>query len=158
LFQRVMGWGMVLRSAGKPRQLWFISINLLVLNTVFSWILTTRLGIVGAALGTLIATALNLILTLHLFTRVFQTSWRGVFPWASYGLILAVSLSAAVGARLAASSAPSVHLHLIIEVIVYVLIAFLGIRAFGVFKRLPSVPDDTPEMTRIFEHTPSTSR
>src|SRR5690606_37728301 len=42
LFQRVMGWGMVLRSAGKPKWLWFLSFNLLGLNTLLSWILTAH--------------------------------------------------------------------------------------------------------------------
>ncbi len=99
LLQRVMGWGMVLRSAGKPKWLWFLGFNLLGLNTALSWIFTAHWGIIGAALGTLVATALNLILTFVMFSRVLHAPWTKVFPWGYYGLVLAISLGAVAVAR-----------------------------------------------------------
>lgn len=155
LLQRVMGWGMVLRSAGKPQWLWFTSLGLLGMNTVFSWVLTIHYGIVGAALGTLIATAVTLVINFALFTRVFHCKWGEVFPWHLYGALLALSLSAALAARTVASSVASGAAHLFLELGLYAALVLLGIWAFKVVKRLPAVPDDTPELTTALEPAPA---
>lgn len=148
LLQRVMGWGMVLRSAGKPKWLWFLGFNLLGLNTLFSWVFTAHYGIVGAAAGTLLATALNLILTFVMFSRVLQVPWTKVFPWGYYGRILVTSVGAALAARWVAQFAETGLAHLLVELAVYASAALGLLLLTGATKRLPDVPDDDPELSR----------
>jgi O-antigen/teichoic acid export membrane protein len=152
LFQRVMGWGMIFRSAGRPGLLWLTSFGLLGLNTLLSWALTSRFGIVGAAIGTLIATAAMLVVTLSLFRRVFETSWARVFPWIHYARFLALSLGAAGVSRLIASRFEPGHWHLVVEVTSYAGLVLLGLKLPRF--RLPDVPEDTPELTATLTSTP----
>jgi O-antigen/teichoic acid export membrane protein len=148
LFQRVMGYGMVMRSAGATKTLWALSVALLGLNAVFSVPLTMALGIAGAALGTLLGTAVVFVLTMFVFSRILQAPVRRVFPWGIYGFVLLLALAAAIVTEVVTASVDGPVLRMVLKILVYAPLYLVPVWLLRVHRRLPEVPADDEEFTR----------
>lgn len=148
LFHRVAEYGVVLRASGDTRSLWWSTTLLFVSNAVFSLIGVLALGMVGAAVGTLLANAVSWWFILGRIGRAMHLRIRDIFPWRLWLTVLAVSGVAGVGAWLASWPVPAklVIVSLIVKVAVFAVLYFALSRAFGFRKRLPAVPDDTSSM------------
>jgi O-antigen/teichoic acid export membrane protein len=143
LLHRVAEYGLVLRAAGDTRSLWWSSLVLFLGNAALSAPLTLWLGMLGAALGALIANVLAWLFILSRVGRALGTGLRGVFPWRYYGLILAISITLA--AALAAAVAPlalAPAAALAIKAGLFAL-AFLAVMRVGALhRRVPPLPPD----------------
>lgn len=148
LFQRVMGYGMIMRSAGATKTLWGLSLALLVLNVVFSVPLTMTLGIAGAALGTLLGTAVVFVLTMFVFSRILEAPIRHVFPWGIYAFVLLLAVAAAVLAQVVTAGIEDPVQRLVAKLLAYAPLYLGAAWALGVHRRLPEVPADDEEFTR----------
>lgn len=145
LLHRVMGYGMVLRAAGETRALWMTSAVLLAMNTVLSIPLTIAFGLSGAAAGTLVAYAINVVYFLHCMAQVMKTTLRRVFPWGYYGRVLAISTVAAGLALFAASWVDGDGLRLTVKAGVFLLTAVAGLGMLLSRTVLPVIPEEDPD-------------
>ena len=84
LIHRVAEYGMIMRSAGKPEILIKTSLFLLFSNVIFSIPLTFYFGMVGAALGSLLAMAVNWIYFMLKIADVFDSKFKNSFPYSDY--------------------------------------------------------------------------
>lgn len=146
LLHRVAEYGLILRAAGDTRSMWFASMVLFLGNAALSAPLTYWLGMIGAALGALIANVFAWVFILWRIGDSFGTGLRGAFPWREYGLVFAVStvLAAATGAAvapLALAPAPALALKLALFTA-----AFLAaVRIGRLHRRVPPIPPDEPD-------------
>jgi Na+-driven multidrug efflux pump len=148
LFQRVMGYGMIMRSAGATKTLWGLSVALLVLNATFSVPLTMTLGIAGAALGTLLGTAVVFVLTMLVFSRILAAPIGRIFPWGIYAFVLLLAVAAAILAQVATAGVTDPVLRIVLKLLVYAPLYLGSAWALKIHRRLPEVPSDDEEFTR----------
>ncbi|MCA9515903.1 MAG: polysaccharide biosynthesis protein [Myxococcales bacterium] len=146
LFHRVAEYGIVLRAAGDTRSLWLASLTLLGSNVLVSLPLVATLGMVGAALGTLIANAVAWIYILRRIARVMETPLRVVFPWRHYGALLALA-TVVGGVTWAGVSVLDLDAGtaLATKATGFTVLYWLASRALGVTRHLPPIPDDDPD-------------
>jgi O-antigen/teichoic acid export membrane protein len=142
LLHRVAEYGLVLRAAGDTRSLWWASFLLLFGNVVLSLPLTWALGMLGAALGTLVANLVAWLYILRRIARVIGTTVREAFPWGRYGRILALASLAgmATAFSVGAFDLPPVP-RLLAKVLIYALLV-LGLLRGAALRGGPSVPED----------------
>jgi O-antigen/teichoic acid export membrane protein len=100
LFQRVVDYSAVLRAINRTGAVTRWAAVTAVLNLVLSVPFVLWLGMVGAAVATLIATAASWIYILVITGWVLRVPFRRVFPFAFYGRALAVAALSAVPAVL----------------------------------------------------------
>jgi O-antigen/teichoic acid export membrane protein len=155
LFYRIMGYGMLLRSAGRTKTLWALSVSLLSLNAGLGFILTSTLGIVGTALGTWLANVIVFVATLIVMAQVMETSVSKVMPWRRYGAVLAVAVFAALCAMAAGKFIPAAGPRLAVKALVFFVCYFAGAAVFPIHRRLPPVPEDSDEFLRTLGWSPA---
>jgi O-antigen/teichoic acid export membrane protein len=152
LLHRVAEYGVMLRAAGRTRDLWAASVCLLLASVLFGPPLILLLGTPGAALGTLLANVAAWLFALRCIARAMRVPFRQAFPWRHYGVTVGVAVLAgagcywgtelllrAAGLRLGAG-----------WVVVIKAAAFAGLylgatRLAGLTRRLPDVPADSAE-------------
>ena len=98
---RVAEYGLVLRAADRTRDLLLSSVVLLAANAVLAGLGAWRMGMAGAALGTLVANAIAWIFVLSRVASAFATTIPQVFAWRAWLTVLLVGSCAAVAARIA---------------------------------------------------------
>lgn len=157
LFYRVMGYGMLLRSAGRTKTLWALSVALLTLNGALSWALTSLLGIAGAALGTLLANALIFVVTIIIMAKALETRVANVMPWRRYGSILLLAAFAFLVATTVGSLIPNTAARLVAKLAVFGLCFSTAATLFPVYQRLPPVPEDSEEFSKNLGRQPQPS-
>jgi len=92
LLHRVAEYGVVLRAAGRTRELLIASLVLLVANAVAASVLILIFGPIGAAIGTLIANVVAWLWVLRRVAEVLQSSVKQVFPWKEWSSQIAIGL------------------------------------------------------------------
>jgi O-antigen/teichoic acid export membrane protein len=92
LLHRVAEYGVVLRAAGRTRELLFASLVLLVTNAISASILILVFGPIGAAIGTLIANVVAWLWVLKRVAEVLESSVRQVFPWSEWAQQIGIGL------------------------------------------------------------------
>jgi O-antigen/teichoic acid export membrane protein len=92
LLHRVAEYGVVLRAAGRTRELLIASLVLLVTNAIAASILILVFGPIGAAIGTLIANVVAWLWVLRRVAEVLESSVTQVFPWKEWGQQIAIGL------------------------------------------------------------------
>lgn len=100
---RVAEYGMVLRAAGRTRDLLRIATATLAANAVLAGTGAYAAGMVGASLGTLIASAVGWGLALRRIAAVLQVPVRLAFAWRAWLSSVAIAAGAAGSAWLAAT-------------------------------------------------------
>ena len=143
LLHRVAEYGLILRAAGDTRSLWLASLVLFLGNAAFSAPLTLWLGMVGAALGALIANVLAWVFILWRIGIALGTGLRGAFPWREYGLVFAVSsvIAVATGALVARLDLePTASLAL--EAGLFTVAFLAAVRIGKLHRRMPPIPPD----------------
>lgn len=93
---RVTNYGSILQAFDDTKGVMVLSINLVVANIILTIPFTIYFGIVGAALGTLIANVYNWIIYLRRIGRHMEISPVRVLPFKFYFRVLATALLAAV--------------------------------------------------------------
>jgi O-antigen/teichoic acid export membrane protein len=92
LLHRVAEYGVVLRAAGRTRELLIASLVLLITNAIAASILILVFGPIGAAIGTLIANVVAWLWVLRRVAEVLESSVTQVFPWKEWGQQIAIGL------------------------------------------------------------------
>jgi len=92
LLHRVAEYGVVLRAAGRTRELLIASLVLLVANAVAASVLILIFGPIGAAIGTLIANVVAWLWVLKQVAVVLESSIKQVFPWKEWTQQIAIGL------------------------------------------------------------------
>jgi O-antigen/teichoic acid export membrane protein len=95
---RVAEYGMVLRAAGRPRDVLGSALVLLSCNAVFAGLGAWRWGSVGAAAGTLAANVVAWLWALTRIANAIGVSLQSVFPWRVWSTALVASAGAAAAA------------------------------------------------------------
>jgi len=88
---RVAEYGVLLRAAGRTRDLFMAAFTLLGANAVLAGLGAAAWGMTGAALGTLVANALAWWLVLGRIADALQTDRLGSFCWGTWGRCLLTS-------------------------------------------------------------------
>lgn len=99
---RVAEYGMLLRAAGRGRDLLRVAAVTLVANTAFAGVGAYTAGMTGAAVGTLLASALGWALALRRIADVLEVPVRMAFAWRAWSSSVAIAAAAAGGAAAAA--------------------------------------------------------
>jgi O-antigen/teichoic acid export membrane protein len=89
---RVTHYGSILQAFGDTKGVFYFSLNLLVANILLSVPMTIYFGIVGTALGTLIANIYNWLLLLRRIGGHMELPFWKVLPFPFYGKVLALSV------------------------------------------------------------------
>jgi len=89
---RVTHYGSILQAFGDTKGVFYFSINLLAANVILSVPMTIYFGIVGTALGTLIANLYNWLLLLRRIGTHMELPFWKVLPFPFYGKVLALSV------------------------------------------------------------------
>ena len=92
LLHRVAEYGVVLRAAGRTRELLIASLVLLITNAVAASILIIIFGPIGAAIGTLIANVVAWLWVLKQVAVVLKSSIKQVFPWKEWTQQISIGL------------------------------------------------------------------
>ena len=92
LLHRVAEYGVVLRAAGRTRELLVASLVLLVANAFAASVLILIFGPIGAAIGTLIANVVAWLWVLRQVAVVLESSIKQVFPWKEWTQQIAIGL------------------------------------------------------------------
>ncbi len=143
LLHRVAEYGLVLRAAGDTRSLWWASVTLLGCNVLFSLPLTLLLGMLGTALGTLLANAVAWIYVLRRIAAAMEVSFTQVLPWRLYGRVLGLAAAAALAASLLAALAPAkLGVQLVLKTTLFALLFIVALRLLRLGRDLPPVPED----------------
>jgi O-antigen/teichoic acid export membrane protein len=143
LLHRVAEYGLLLRAAGDTRSMWFSSMVLFVGNAALSAPLTMWLGMVGAALGALIANVMAWVFVLWRIGRALGTGLRGAFPWRYYGLILAIAIALAAGVAVAIEPlALGPAAALAAKAGLFALAFLAAVRIGALHRRVPPLPPD----------------
>lgn len=88
--QRVAEYGMLLRAAGRNRTLLGVAAVTLGANAVLAGVGAYWGGIVGAALGTLIASVIGWVYVLHMVASVLEVRVREAFAWRDWSASVAI--------------------------------------------------------------------
>ena len=143
LLHRVADHGGTLRAAGDTPSLWRASWLVLALNAGFGIVATRFFGMLGMAVATLLATLIYWLFLLSRIARATGTRLGGIVPWGLYARAVLLGAAAAALAALAARWAPpSAVLHLVIKAGGFVALYVAGVRALGLPRLLPAIPDD----------------
>ena len=89
---RVTHYGSILQAFGDTKGVFYFSLNLLAANVILSVPMTMYFGIVGTALGTLIANVYNWLLLLRRIGTHMELPFWKVLPFPFYGKVLALSV------------------------------------------------------------------
>lgn len=100
---RVAEYGMLLRAAGRTRELLQVAGVTLGANALLAAVGAATWGMIGASMGTLIASGLGWVLALHHIAAALDVSVRRAFPWQTWSGCVAVSAMAAVLAAAASA-------------------------------------------------------
>lgn len=92
LLHRVAEYGVVLRAAGRTRELLFASLVLLVTNAIAASAFILIFGPIGAAIGTLIANIVAWLWVLKRVAAVLESTVKQVFPWREWAQQIAIGL------------------------------------------------------------------
>ena len=84
LLHRVAEYGVVLRAAGRTRDLLVASLVLLVSNAIAATTLVLVFGPIGAAIGTFVANIVAWLWVLRRVAEVLQSTIYDVFPWKQW--------------------------------------------------------------------------
>ncbi len=149
LLHRVVEYGVMLRAAGDTRSLWWSSLTILGANVVLSLPLTLTIGMVGAAIGTLLANAIAWVYILRRIATALNTSLGRVFPWRSYGAVLALCAVLALGVAYVSDFLPAgAWVQLSLRAALFVGLYLATVFTFRIHKHFSPVPDDDEEMLR----------
>ena len=89
---RVTHYGSILQAFGDTKGVFYFSLNLLTANVLLSVPMTIYFGIVGTALGTLIANLYNWLLILRRIGGHMELPFWKVLPFPFYSKVLALSV------------------------------------------------------------------
>jgi O-antigen/teichoic acid export membrane protein len=133
LFHRVGAYAAVLKAVNQTQVVTRWSVYTVVLNLCLSVPLVLWLGMIGAAIATLVAVAVTWIYVLHKIGDVLHVPLKRVFPFVFYTRVLVVAFAAAIPVLVLTMHVESSHgLGLIWKTLVYfasfgVLCAITGI-------------------------------
>lgn len=126
---RVAEYGMLLRAAGKTRELLLVASVTLGSNVLLAGFGAWASGMTGSALGTLIASAIGWFTALHFIGQALEVPIRHAFPWVRWLRSLAVSAGAAVVAYLVAIPADITSIgRAALQLLVFVALVIPGMR------------------------------
>lgn len=144
LLHRVTEYGGIMRAAGDTRSLWLATCVVLGGNVVMSLPLTLAFGMVGTALGAVLANVFSWMFALHRIARLVHSSMAKVFPWPTYLRVLGVATAAALLTALLARLGPNQPaLQLGLRAVLFSGLFLGGIAALRVHRRLPELPPET---------------
>lgn len=147
LLHRVAEYGMLLRAAGDTRSLWYASAFLLGANVLFSVPFTLQWGMVGAAIGTLVANELAWFFVLTRIARCMKVDVGRALPWRIYLSVLAVAAAAGAASHAVREAAGLAALpSLVLALAVYGALCAGGIVALRLPRRVPPVPEEDREL------------
>lgn len=86
---KITTWGIVLNSTKKTKTILGISVITLVSNVILNFILLPTIGMIGAAIATMISEFLTILLKLYFTSKNMNIKFRAVVPWAKIFAILA---------------------------------------------------------------------
>lgn len=96
---RVAEYGMLLRAADRGRELVAVAIVTLVANLVLAAIGAASAGLVGASIGTLLASGLGWAVVLRRIARALDVPIGDAFAWRAWLRTLAIATAAAIAAH-----------------------------------------------------------
>jgi O-antigen/teichoic acid export membrane protein len=149
LFHRVAEYGVVLRASGDTRSLWWATSLLFVSNAVFSLLGVLLGGMVGAAVGTMLANGVFWWFVLTRIARAMKRPARQVFPWPLWLAVLGTSAICGGLAWLGSLVLPLDGLvvpTLVVKALLFAGLYMVAARLLKFKRRLPAVPDDTESM------------
>jgi O-antigen/teichoic acid export membrane protein len=149
LYHRVAEYGVVLRASGDTRTLWCATAILFASNAVLSLLGVLLGGMVGAAVGTMLANGIFWWFVLVRIGRAMKRPTREVFPWRLWLTVLGLSALCGAVAWIVAALLPLEGLvvpALVVKTLVYIGLYILLTRLLRFEQRLPAVPDDTGSM------------
>ena len=93
---RVAEYGMVLRAAGRTRDLMLVALCTLVANAVLAGGGAWLWGMTGASVGTVVATGIGWMIAMNRIADTFAIPMRDAFAWRTWGSCVLISGVAAV--------------------------------------------------------------
>jgi O-antigen/teichoic acid export membrane protein len=149
LLHRIAEYGSVLRAAGDTRSLWWASFLLLLSNAILSLPLTMIFGMVGAAVGAVLA---NIVAWLFILSRIARTLDIGitrVLPWRTYrNAVIASVLSASIVYALQTRLPEGTVLQVVLKSSIFLVTYIALVRVFGLTRSLPEIPTDDEDFQR----------
>ncbi|MEO0492065.1 MAG: oligosaccharide flippase family protein [Actinomycetota bacterium] len=140
---RVAEYGMLLRAAGKTRELLIVASVTLGSNFVLAGFGAWAGGMTGSAVGTLVASAIGWLTALHFIGQALDVSVRRAFPWARWLSAVGVSTAAACAAYLVAVPADVTSMaRAALQLAVFLVLVVPGMRFLA--RTEASLPPDGP--------------
>lgn len=118
---RVAEYGMLLRAAGRTRDILVVAAWTLGTNTVLAAVGAVIGGMVGASLGTVVASGVGWWVALRRIAATFTVPVAAVFPWPIWSAVVVGSTAVAIAAHLVASSFDRVGTRLMVKCLVFAL-------------------------------------
>lgn len=101
---RVAEYGMLLRAAGRTREVVVVALMTLIANAVLAGVGAALGGMTGASLGTAAATLLGWFMAMRFIAGTFGARIRDSFAWVAWMVQLAIALGAMAIAEVVATS------------------------------------------------------
>lgn len=128
---RVAEYGMLLRAAGRTRDLLQVAGITLVSNVILAGTGAYVAGMTGASLGTLIASGIGWFVALHKIAGVLEVGIRDAFAWRSWSTCVALALASAAGTILVVGRLDTGHgVRLLLKLVVFSALFAIGYRAW----------------------------
>ncbi len=137
---RVAEYGMLLRAAGRTREVVLVAIVTLVANAVLAGLGAAAGGMTGASLGTAAATAIGWFVAMRYIAATFDARIRDSFAWLAWGVQVGLGLVAMAIAEIAADLGDTrvglgTAARVIVEITVFVAIVAIGTRRWRAHPR-----------------------
>lgn len=118
---RVAEYGMLLRAAGRTRDILVIAAWTLGANAVLAAVGAAAGGMVGASIGTVVASGVGWWIALRRIATTFAVPITEVFPWRTWTAVMVGSVVVGAAAHLVASSFDAVGTRLMVKCLVFTL-------------------------------------
>lgn len=99
---RVAEYGMVLRAAGRTRDVVVVAVATLAANTVLAGVGAALGGMTGASVGTAAATVIGWLLAMRFIASTFDARIRDSFAWLAWAVHMGIAVAAMTIAEITA--------------------------------------------------------
>lgn len=138
---RVAEYGMMLRAAGRTRDLLLVATVTLCANALLAGVGAYVAGMVGASIGTLLASAIGWWVALDRIAGSLGVTIGRAFAWRTWSSTLGVATLSAVAAQLLAATSTDPATRVLVKLGVF---AAVTIPALWLLRRI-----DEPELRRL---------
>ena len=89
---KITSWGIILNSTQNNKMILKSSIYTLVINLIFNYILLGTVGVIGAAIATMISEFAGIMIKLYYSTKAISIKMDKIIPWKELGKIVITNI------------------------------------------------------------------